>query len=130
MSEPFIGEIRSFGFNFAPIGWAQCNGQLLPIAQNTALFSILGTYYGGDGKSTFGLPNLMGRLPMGASRGSNLSQRQLGESGGVESVSLTAPSLSSSVIRISARETIDLRLLSASIVSGGASTPFHNMPST
>ncbi|MGB7989127.1 MAG: tail fiber protein [Candidatus Methylophosphatis roskildensis] len=89
MSEPFIGEIRSFGFNFAPIGWAQCNGQLLPIAQNTALFSILGTYYGGDGKSTFGLPNLMGRLPMGASRGSNLSQRQLGESGGVESVSLT-----------------------------------------
>ena len=58
MSDPYIGEIRSFGFNFAPVGWAQCNGQLLPISSNTALFSILGTTYGGDGKATFGLPNL------------------------------------------------------------------------
>lgn len=90
MSEPFIGEIRSFGFNFAPVGWAQCNGQLLPIAQNTALFSILGTTYGGDGKSTFGLPNLMSRLAMGAGQGSGLSPRALGESGGVESVNLTS----------------------------------------
>ena len=72
MSEPFVGEIRSFGFNFAPRGWAQCNGQLLPIAQNTALFSLLGTTYGGDGRSTFGLPNLSGSVAMGSGQGSGL----------------------------------------------------------
>ncbi len=64
MADPFVGEIRTFGFNFPPTGWAQCNGQLLPISQNTALFSLLGTYYGGDGKSTFALPNLQGGSPM------------------------------------------------------------------
>jgi microcystin-dependent protein len=89
MSEPFIGEIRNFGFNFAPVGWAQCNGQLLPISQNTALFSILGTTYGGDGKSTFALPNLMGCVSMGAGQGPGLTLRDLGETGGSETVSLT-----------------------------------------
>ncbi|MDE2365512.1 MAG: phage tail protein [Betaproteobacteria bacterium] len=84
MSEPFLGEIRSFGFNFTPVGWAQCNGQLLSIAQNTALFSILGTTYGGDGRTTFALPNLQGSTPMGAGQGSGLTNRVLGESGGTE----------------------------------------------
>lgn len=90
MSEPFVGEIRSFGFNFPPTGWAQCNGQLLSIAQNTALFSILGTTYGGDGKSTFALPNLSGSLAMGAGQGSGLSLRNLGETGGEVTVTLSA----------------------------------------
>ena len=66
MSEPFLGEIRIFSFNFPPVGWALCNGQVLPISQNTALFSVLGTQYGGDGKSNFALPNLQGAVPLGA----------------------------------------------------------------
>ncbi len=78
--DPFMGEIRSFGFNFAPSGWAQCNGKLLPISQNTALFSLLGTYYGGDGKSTFALPNLQGAAPM--HQGQGPSERVIGEAGG------------------------------------------------
>ena len=67
--EPFLGQIQAFGFNFAPRGWALCEGQLLPIAQNTALFSLLGTIYGGDGRTTFGLPDLRGRVPMGQGHG-------------------------------------------------------------
>ena len=70
MTDPFLGEIRPVGFNFAPQGWALCNGQMLPIAQNTALFSLLGTNYGGDGRSTFALPNLQGRFPVHANNGS------------------------------------------------------------
>ena len=79
MSDPFVAEIRMFGGNFAPTGWAQCNGQLLPLSQNTALFSLLGTYYGGDGKSTFALPNLQGSSPIGQGQGAGLSERSLGE---------------------------------------------------
>ena len=90
MSEAYIGEIRSFGFNFAPRGWAQCNGQLLSIAQDTALFAILGTTYGGDGKTTFGLPNLAGSVAMGVGQGSGLTMRSLGETGGTEAVTLTS----------------------------------------
>jgi microcystin-dependent protein len=86
--DPFVAEIRIFGFNFAPRGWATCDGQLLPISQNTALFSLLGTTYGGDGRSTFGLPNLQGRAPMHPGQGPGLSLRDLGETGGSESVSL------------------------------------------
>lgn len=82
MSEAFIGEIRLFAGNFPPRGWAFCEGQLLPIAQNTALFSILGTTYGGDGKTNFALPNLQGRAPMGPGQGPGLTQRFLGESAG------------------------------------------------
>lgn len=89
MSTPFVAEIRLFTGNFAPTGWALCNGQLLPISQNTALFSLLGTTYGGDGRSTFGLPNLQGRLPLGAGQGPGLSPRALGESGGAATHSLT-----------------------------------------
>jgi microcystin-dependent protein len=88
MSGPFVAEIRIFPFNFAPTGWAFCAGQLLPISQNTALFSLLGTTYGGDGKSTFALPNLQGASPMQQGQGPGLTQRFLGETGGVESVTL------------------------------------------
>ena len=86
--EPFIGQIMMFGGNFAPRGWAFCDGQLLPISQNTALFSILGTTYGGDGRTTFALPDLRGRAAMHPGRGPGLSSRRLGEKGGVEDVTL------------------------------------------
>lgn len=89
MSEPFIAEIRIFAGNFAPRGWAFCNGQLLPISQNTALFSLIGTTYGGDGRTTMALPDLQGRAPMHPGRGPGLSSRSLGESSGVETVTLT-----------------------------------------
>jgi microcystin-dependent protein len=88
MADQFVAEIRIFAGNFAPTGWALCNGQLLPISQNTALFSLLGTTYGGDGKSTFGLPNLQGSAPMAAGQGPGLSFRSLGEVGGEQSVTL------------------------------------------
>jgi microcystin-dependent protein len=84
----FLAEIRIFPFNFAPTGWALCNGQLMPISQNTALFSLLGTTYGGDGKSTFGLPNLQGAAPLMAGQGAGLSFYNLGQSGGEASVTL------------------------------------------
>ena len=88
MSDQFVAEIRIFPFNFAPRGWAFCNGQLLPISQNTALFSLLGTTYGGDGKSTFALPDLQGNAPMHPGQGPGLSLHDLGETGGTETVSL------------------------------------------
>src|SRR5436190_14845701 len=88
MADPFIAEIRIFPFNFAPKGWAFCDGQLLPLSQNTALFSLLGTYYGGDGKSTFALPNLQGSAVMHPGQGPGLSSHFLGETGGSETVSL------------------------------------------
>jgi microcystin-dependent protein len=89
MSEPFIAEIRIFAGNFAPRGWAFCNGQLLPVSQNTALFSLIGTTYGGDGRSTTALPNLEGRAPMHPGRGPGLTDRRLGQRGGVETVTLS-----------------------------------------
>lgn len=89
MSEPFIAEIRIFAGNFAPRSWAFCNGQLLPISQNTALFSLIGTTYGGDGRTTTALPNLQGRAPMHPGRGPGLTSRRLGQRGGVEEVTLT-----------------------------------------
>ncbi|MDP9104433.1 MAG: tail fiber protein [Candidatus Eremiobacteraeota bacterium] len=91
MSSPFVAEIRIFSFNFAPKGWALCNGQLLSISQNTALFSLLGTFYGGDGKTTFGLPNLQGSVPMHTTQYSGNSpfgQFSLGEIGGTQSLTL------------------------------------------
>jgi len=88
MSDPFIGQIQIWGGNFAPRGWAFCNGALLPIAQNTALFAILGTLYGGDGRTTFGLPNLTERAPMHPGRGPGLTERRLGETGGAATVTL------------------------------------------
>lgn len=86
--DPFVAEIRMFGCNFAPSGWALCNGQLLAISQNTALFSLLGTYYGGDGRTTFGLPNLQGMAAMSSGDGPGLSSRFLGEQGGAEAITL------------------------------------------
>jgi len=88
MSDQFVAEIRIFPFNFPPTGWAFCDGQLMPISQNTALFSLLGTTYGGDGKSTFALPDMQGNAPMQPGQGQGLSLRDLGEIGGTESVSL------------------------------------------
>jgi len=89
MSEPFVAEIRIFAGNFAPRGWAFCDGQLLPVSQNTALFSLIGTTYGGDGRSTTALPNMKGRAPMQPGRGPGLTDRRLGQRGGVETVTLT-----------------------------------------
>jgi len=89
MSEPFVAEVRIFAGNFAPRGWAFCNGQLLPISQNTALFSLIGTTYGGDGRSTTGLPDLQGRAPMGSGRGPGLTARRLGKRTGVEMVTVS-----------------------------------------
>lgn len=88
MSEPFLGQIQDFGFNFAPRGWAQCNGQLMSIAQNTALFSLLGTTYGGDGRVTFGLPDLRGRTPIHFGLRPGLAPYDMGEMGGSETVTL------------------------------------------
>jgi microcystin-dependent protein len=88
MSSPFVAEIRIFPFNFAPRGWAFCDGQLMAISQNTALFSLLGTYYGGDGKSNFALPNLQGRAPMHWGQGPGLSLHDLGEMDGSDTVTL------------------------------------------
>lgn len=93
MSDPFVAEIRIFAGNFAPKGWAFCNGQLMPLSQNTALFSLLGTTYGGDGKSTFALPDLQGRSPMHWGQGPGLTDRVLGEEGGAESVTLLTSEL-------------------------------------
>ncbi len=92
-TEPFVGEIKTFGFNFAPRGYMTCQGQLLSIAQNTALFSLLGTTYGGDGQTTFALPDLQGRVPIGQGQGPGLPDYTMGEEAGSESVSLTVGNL-------------------------------------
>lgn len=95
MSEPFVGEIRIFAGNYAPRGWAFCDGQLLAVSQNDALFSLLGTIYGGDGRTTFGLPDLRGRVPIHAGTGPGLSPRRLGTKSGTEEETLTVNQLPS-----------------------------------
>lgn len=110
MSEPFVGEIRMFAGNFAPRGWAFCDGQLLAVSQNDALFSLLGTIYGGDGRTTFGLPDLRGRIPIHAGDGPGLSPRRLGSKAGTEKETLTVNQLPShshtfSAVNTSATET-------------------------
>ena len=95
MATQYLGEIRAFGFNFAPVGWALCNGQLMPINQNTALFSLLGTFYGGDGKTTFALPNLQGRVGIHQGSAAGLSSYSAGEDGGAENAILTLSELPS-----------------------------------
>lgn len=97
MADPFVAEIRAFAFNFAPRGWAYCNGQLLPLSQNTALFSLLGTTYGGNGMSNFALPDLQRRAAMHPGQGPGLSLHDLGESGGQETVSLLESQIPSHV---------------------------------
>jgi microcystin-dependent protein len=102
--DPFVAEIRIFPFNFAPKGWAFCDGQILPLSQNTALFSLLGTTYGGDGKSNFALPNMQGNAPMHPGQGPGLSLHDLGETGGSDTVSLLEseiPSHSHGVMSVS-----------------------------
>ena len=95
MADPFVAEIRIVGFNFAPRGWAFCNGQLVQISQNTALFSLLGTTYGGNGTTTFALPNLQGASPLGAGSGPGLTPRDLGEAGGSSTVTLLSSEMPS-----------------------------------
>ena len=104
MAEPFLAEIRIMSFSFPPKGWAFCNGQLLPINQNQALFALLGTTYGGDGKSNFALPNLQGATPLMAGQGNGLSQRSLGESGGESTVTLTVTQMAAHVHGVSASD--------------------------
>jgi microcystin-dependent protein len=116
MSNPFVGEIRIFAGNFAPTGWAFCNGQLMPISQNTALFSLLGTTYGGDGKSTFALPNLQGRAPMHPGQGAGLTERFLGEEGGSSTVNLLTSEIPAHTHAVSGRD-----------VSGGLPSPTSNV---
>jgi microcystin-dependent protein len=116
MSDPFVAEIRIFTGNFAPTGWALCNGQLLPISQNTALFSLLGTTYGGDGKSNFALPNLQGAAPMQAGQGPGLSLRDLGESGGEQTVTLLDTEIPSHLHSM------------VGVASGDKATPGGNSP--
>jgi len=93
MSDPFVGEIRILPYGFAPRNWAYCNGQLLAISQNSALFSLYGTTYGGDGRTTFGLPNMQGRVPLQAGQGAGLTNYTLGERTGTDTVTLTLPEL-------------------------------------
>lgn len=125
MADPFVAEIRIFPFNFAPRGWAWCDGQLLPLSQNTALFSLLGTTYGGNGKSNFALPDLQGRAPMHPGQGPGLSLHDLGETGGTETVSLLESEIPahSHQLRVDALDIADTNVVSPSasfaISSGG-----------
>ncbi|OYP36007.1 phage tail protein [Rhodopirellula sp. MGV] len=116
MSEPFLGEIRSFGFNFAPRGWAHCDGQLLPISQNTALFSLLGTIYGGDGRTTFALPDLRGRVGIHMGNGPGLPSYSIGNRGGAVEVTLNNAQIPSH------SHTADVRCQSA-VAAGHQNTP-------
>lgn len=126
MADPFVAEIRIFPFNFAPTGWAWCDGQLLPLSQNTALFSLLGTTYGGNGKSNFALPDLQGRAPMQPGQGPGLSLHDLGETGGSETVSLLESEIPahSHTLRANVVDLADTNVVSASasfaLSSGGA----------
>ncbi len=113
--DPFVAEIRIFPFNFAPKGWAWCNGQILPLSQNTALFSLLGTTYGGDGKSNFALPDMQGNVPMHPGQGPGLSLHDLGETGGSQTVTLLESEIPS-----------HSHPLKADIVSATKSLPTNN----
>lgn len=121
--EPFIGEIMIFAGNFAPRGWAACSGQLLSIAQNTALFSILGTTYGGNGQTTFALPDLRGRVPMSLGQGPGLANRTLGELAGTESGLLTVNNLPSHTHASTLTASMP-----ANSGAGNADTPNGNIP--
>lgn len=129
MADPFVAEIRIFPFNFAPKGWAWCDGQLLPLSQNTALFSLLGTTYGGNGQSNFALPDLQGRFPMHPGQGPGLSLHDLGESGGAETVTLLEseiPSHSHTVNTVSGAAAVAKP--SPDAMLGGAPTrPYSNV---
>lgn len=123
--DPFVGEIRAVGFNFAPRGWALCQGQLLNISQNAALFSLLGTYYGGDGRSTFGLPDLRGRLIVQPGQGAGLSAYQLGQLSGTESETLLATQLPAHTHQASG-----LTVSASSATTNEVSNPAGNVPAS
>ncbi|QFT93974.1 Phage Tail Collar Domain protein [Roseovarius sp. THAF9] len=124
MSDPFIGEIIMFGGNFAPRNWAFCDGQLLAISQNNALFAILGTTYGGDGRTTFGLPDLRGRVAIGPRQGPGLSSYIQGQKGGAENVTLTEAEMPNHTHAANVQTTANMRAESR---PGSASTPAGNM---
>lgn len=109
MATPFIGQIQSFGFNFAPRGWAMCNGQLLSISQNTALFALLGTTYGGNGQTTFALPDLRSRFPTHMGQGPGLSSKDLGEASGSETVTLTTQQIPAHAHGVNATGTFETK---------------------
>jgi len=116
-TEPFLGELMLAGSNFCPVGWMQANGQLLSLAQNTALFALLGTYYGGDGVVTFALPDLRGRAPIGEGQGPGLSDRLLGEEGGSEAITLTPDQMPAHT-----------HAAGASTLAGNSVTPTNALP--
>src|SRR5512143_818219 len=116
MGSPYVGEIRMFGGNYAPVGWAFCNGAIMPISENETLFNLIGTTYGGDGQTTFALPDLRGRLPLHMGQGGGLSNYVIGQQGGVETVILTTQ-------QIPARSHVP----QAVSVSGNQSTPQHRV---
>lgn len=144
--DPFVAEIQMFGFNFAPRGYLSCNGQLLAISSNAALFSLVGTTYGGNGTTTFALPDLQGRIPIQQGQGSGLSPRDLGETGGVETVTLIASEMpahthavSGTYKEVRARGTVapvgtggttggDRGATTAALSSAGGNLPHNNMP--
>lgn len=138
MADPFVAEIRIFPFNFAPKGWAWCDGQLLPLSQNTALFSLLGTTYGGNGKSNFALPDLQGRAPMQPGQGPGLSLHDLGEMGGSETVTLLESEIPShshnfnGVNRVANRRSVSGTTMGTgnTIFVGGASPNAQMAPET
>ena len=132
MADPFVAEIRIFPFNFAPRGWAWCNGQLLPISQNTALFSLLGTTYGGDGMSNFALPNMQGSAPMHPGQGPGLSLHDLGETGGSETVTLTQAQMAqhSHTVRAYTGDAADSRIPNLNETLGTPSPGNFYNPST
>ena len=148
--DPFIGELRCFGFNFAPVGWALCNGQLLAIQSNTALFSLLGTMYGGNGQTTFALPDLRGRTSLAFGQGPGLTNRTQGELGGNETVTLTSATIPAHSHTVAASSTPtsknpsgafpsvtaagssygtpgDLQMNAGMIAGGGSGQPHENM---
>lgn len=127
MSEPFVGEIRMFAGNFAPRGWAFCDGQLLAVSQNDALFSLLGTIYGGDGRTTFGLPDLRGRIPIHAGSGPGLSPRRLGSKGGEEKVTLTVNQLPSHTHTMQASSQAATEALPQNRVPAQSDEPFYGV---
>jgi microcystin-dependent protein len=129
MADPFVAEIRIFPFNFAPRGWAWCDGQLLPLSQNTALFSLLGTTYGGDGKSNFALPNLQGSAPMHPGQGPGLSMHDLGEAGGSTTVTLLQSEMPahSHAIRASAQDATT-RIVGGQMTATGIGVSLYGPP--
>ncbi len=125
MAEPFVGEIKMFAGNFAPRGWAKCEGQLLAVAQNDALFSLLGTIYGGDGRTTFGLPELRGRVPIHYGSGPGLTPRSLGTKSGQQDVTLTTNNLPQHKHTLQAENDAANSNAPANNVLANASTPIY-----